>query len=63
MLTQISGEGKQLMLVKEWTWEEVDKTLFSFKNHMTPGAAGLPKEYYVTFWDQVGPELLEVFKD
>ena len=30
-------------------------------NGKTPGSDGLPKEFYVTFWDQVGHDRLGVF--
>ncbi|KYO37837.1 hypothetical protein Y1Q_0010287 [Alligator mississippiensis] len=50
-------------LEREWTLEEVKKTLQGFKNSKTPGLAGLPKEFYMIFWDLVGPNLLELFQE
>lgn len=33
------------------------------ENNKTPGLDGLPKEFYVTFWDQLKDPLLEVYKE
>ncbi|KYO43556.1 hypothetical protein Y1Q_0013586 [Alligator mississippiensis] len=60
-LTWALGEEKQQQMEEDWTLEELERTLWSFKNSKTPGADGLPKEFYLTFWDLVGPDLLELF--
>lgn len=54
-------EDKQQRLEEEWTLEKTKMTLHSFNNSKTPGVDSLPKELYVAFWDQMGPDLLEVF--
>lgn len=53
-------EDEEQILVKEWMLEEVDKTFHSFKSNR---ADRLPKEFFVTFWDQVGLDVLYAFKD
>lgn len=44
------------------TLTELKKALSSMRDNKTPGIDGLPKEYYSTFWDEIGPVLVEVFE-
>ncbi|KYO31952.1 hypothetical protein Y1Q_0012180 [Alligator mississippiensis] len=62
-LTWTLAEDEQQKLEEEWMLEEAERTLFNFRNGKTPQTDGLPKESYVAFWDQVGPDLLEVFQE
>ncbi|KYO41455.1 hypothetical protein Y1Q_0006261 [Alligator mississippiensis] len=57
-LIQALGEAKQQQLE-----EKVEKILQRFNTSRTPGSDGLPKEFYVTFWDLVGTDLLELFQE
>jgi len=43
--------------------EELLTALKSMANSKTPGSDGLPKEFYLQFWDLLGPDMLEVFKE
>ncbi|KYO26487.1 hypothetical protein Y1Q_0002124 [Alligator mississippiensis] len=61
--TWVLREAEQQQLEEEWMLEEVEKTLWSFKNGKTPGSDGLPKEFYVAFWDLLGSDLLELFQE
>ncbi|KYO28750.1 hypothetical protein Y1Q_0004412 [Alligator mississippiensis] len=60
-LTRTFREDKQWQLDEDWMPEELKRTLQSFKNSKTPVLDGLPKEFYLTFWDLMGPDLLELF--
>ena len=42
---------------------ELEECLKSFKKAKTPGADGLPCEFYQTFWDIVGPDLETVYQE
>ncbi len=41
--------------------EEILKALTSLKNGKVPGIDGLTKEFYSVFWEDIGPQLLELF--
>ena len=45
----------------EITTEECVKALDTFDNGKTPGNAGIPVEFYKTFWNSVGVFMTEVF--
>ncbi|KAK3741401.1 hypothetical protein QZH41_018038 [Actinostola sp. cb2023] len=40
--------------------EECLSALRGMANNKTPGIDGLPKEFYITFWDIVGPDLVSI---
>ncbi|MGL5950694.1 MAG: hypothetical protein ACRCZH_04655, partial [Cetobacterium sp.] len=42
---------------------EMEKGLKQFKRRKSPGADGLPVEFYVTFWDILANDLLTVFNE
>ncbi|KYO18439.1 hypothetical protein Y1Q_0008550 [Alligator mississippiensis] len=43
--------------------KELERILWSFKNGKTLWSDGPPKGFYLTFWDLVGPDLLELFQE
>ena len=40
------------------TLKDLGKALYSLPNNKTPGADGLPKEFYITYWPLIGPLFL-----
>lgn len=44
------------------TLEELTQALNEMDSGRAPGIDGLPAEFYVKFWDLLGPELMHVFK-
>lgn len=52
-----------VILTQDFTLEELNKAILSFKRGKSPGPDGLPCEFYQTFWDILVPDLLVVFKD
>lgn len=50
-------------LNKDFVPFELDKVLKNFKKGKTPGADGLPLEFYETFWDILKQDLMTVFND
>ena len=40
---------------------ELHEALSKMKNDRSPGSDGLPKEFYSSFWDMLGTDLVEVF--
>ena len=47
----------------EITLEECTTALNSFSNNKSPGVDGLTYEFYKTFWDCIGPDLVTVIND
>ena len=41
--------------------DEISNALFTLAKNKTPGTDGLPKEFYVKFWDLLAPILLDLF--
>ena len=41
--------------------DELSNALFTLANNKTPGSDGLPKEFFVKFWDLLAPILLDLF--
>ena len=41
--------------------DECYKSLKSMKNNKSPGSDGLTKEFYVTLWDTLGADLVDIF--
>lgn len=41
--------------------DEVHAALFGMARNKSPGSDGLPMEFYITFWDVLGPDLVDVF--
>lgn len=62
-LTWALRSNEDQKLVEEWMLQEITKTLHSIKNSKTPGADGLPKEFYITFCDPVGLDWLEAYRE
>lgn len=54
-------EDKYNNLEKEITEEEVKVALFQMNKNKSPGLDGLTVEFYQTFWETIGPDILEVF--
>ena len=52
-----------VMLEGELTVNELFKAVKSMQDNKAPGADGLPKEFYVTFWEEVKCHLLDVFNE
>ena len=46
----------------EITLKELTDSLNEFENNKTPGCDGLTKEFYVTFWNIIGPKLLQTLQ-
>ena len=51
------------LLESDLTVNELSKALKSMQDNKAPGADGLPKEFYVTFWDELKCHLLELFNE
>ena len=47
----------------EATLAECTQALKSFKCNKSPGLDGLPYEFYRTFWDLIGPDMVATFND
>jgi hypothetical protein len=47
----------------EVTLQEYQRALNSFKRNKSPGLDGLPYEFYQSFWDILGPDLVAVYND
>lgn len=47
----------------ELSLDELTKAVNSMPNNKTPGSDGLPKEFYMTFWDELKVPLLEMYKE
>ncbi len=45
------------------TMDECLRALNSFKNNKSPGLDGLPYEFYQSFWDLLGPDLVLVYNN
>lgn len=43
--------------------QEMEEDMLSLKVGSAPGCDGLPLEVYRAFWAQIGPDLLEVFRE
>lgn len=50
-------------LEKEITKEEIKNALISLKNGKAPGCDGISKEFYQCFWEIIGDDMVEVFKE
>ena len=46
----------------EITLKELTNSLEEFENNKTPGCDGLTKEFYVAFWNHLGPILLQTLQ-
>ena len=54
---------ESVLLSQDFNLTEMTKCVKTFKKGKSPGADGLPLEFYLTFWDILAPDLLTVFKD
>lgn len=52
-----------VLLTQNFTLLELTRLLKTFKRGKSPGADGLPVEFYLTFWDILAPDLMTVFMD
>lgn len=52
-----------VLLTQSFTLLELSKCIKTFKRGKSPGADGLPVEFYLTFWDILAPDLLIVLTD
>lgn len=59
---KISNEERE-GLEGEITEEEVKVALFSLADNKTPGGDGLPKEFYVAFWEVIKKDLVNIYKE
>ena len=59
-ITVLSYVDKECM-ERELTLSELRTSLQQFKNNKTPGCDGLSKEFYIAFWNEIGPKMLETF--
>ena len=41
--------------------EEVKKAVFQMEHNKAPGPDGFPAEFYLTFWDIIQSDLLQLF--
>ena len=53
-------EGVRAVLEVPFSLEEMGKALAGMKGGKVPGKDGLPKEFFSTFWELVGPDFLDV---
>lgn len=51
----------KIELERDIKLEEILRALMSLKNGKVPGIDGLRKEFYLVFWEDIGPQLLELF--
>ena len=57
------NEEEQESLEKDLTLEELKDALASFADNKSPGEDGFTKEFYQTFFDLIGKDLLNSYKD
>ena len=56
-------DGLNDMLENDLTIDELTKALNSMQDNKSPGADGLPKEFYSTFWAELKGPLLEMYNE
>ena len=56
------SENDQQMCEGGFTIEECYKALSNMNRNKSPGSDGLTVEFYLRFWEQMGPKLLQVFQ-
>ncbi len=61
-VSTLTPEQRQ-SLEKPLTLEELSIALKSLGKGKSPGIDGLPSEFFESFWDLIGPELLSVFQE
>uniref|UniRef100_A0A9J8CAK8 Reverse transcriptase domain-containing protein n=1 Tax=Cyprinus carpio carpio TaxID=630221 RepID=A0A9J8CAK8_CYPCA len=62
LVKKVNGQNINF-LSQDFTILELHKALKGFKKGKSPGADGLPLEFYLTFWDILAHELLAVFNN
>uniref|UniRef100_A0A3B3UGI5 Reverse transcriptase domain-containing protein n=1 Tax=Poecilia latipinna TaxID=48699 RepID=A0A3B3UGI5_9TELE len=62
-LTNKLTENERESLDQEITVDEITKAMQSMQSNKAPGLDGLPKEFYVTFWEILKEHLLQVYKE
>ena len=60
-LDKLSDQSKQMLEVN-LTEEEVKENLKMMENGKSPGEDGLPKEFYHSLWDVLGPDMVKVIQ-
>ena len=58
---RILSQAESKSLEHNITIEEIQKVLYQMPNNKCPGIDGLTKEFYVTFFEQLGPILLSTY--
>ena len=58
---KLKGENKELG--KFITEPEIKKALNKMANNKSPGNDGLPKEFYITFWEELKSDLVELYNN
>lgn len=59
LIAELDTASKDLF-EQDLSTDELTKALHSVEKNKIPGEDGLPKELYVTFWDQLKDPLLDV---
>lgn len=54
---------ENVILTQDFKIEELNECLKTFKAGKSPGEDGIPFEFYLTFWDILAPDLLDVFME
>ncbi|KAI8521369.1 hypothetical protein Bbelb_011230 [Branchiostoma belcheri] len=50
-------------LERDLTLFELEEALKDMANNKSPGSDGLPREFYLRYWEIIGRDILEVFKE
>ena len=50
-------------LESDLTVNELTKAIQNMQDNKAPGADGLPKEFYITFWDELRPTFVEMLNE
>jgi hypothetical protein len=61
-IPQVTAE-ENLVLVEEFTEEEVRKAIFQMEHNKASGPNGFSTEFYQIFWDLVKGDLMALFKE
>ncbi len=65
LLSNVDGKvrGHNGELERDLSLHDLTQALESMQNSKAPGADGLPKEFYTTFWPELQSTLLEIYKE
>lgn len=56
-------EANRKMLIEPFTLDEVKNIVFYLKQNKAPGPDGIPRKFYMKFWEQIKSDLLETIND